>query len=131
MKILCASCEHNPYIKFDGVGDVVLFLGAALKKMGHDVCIVLPKYGFINYVSELETVVRPMIVHMGYRIEFGQLLQMKHGTFQFISLNSIGLLHAMRSIENLGKDIMTIGNTWHSFAGPQSTCVHFEVGHPT
>ncbi|MDR1890906.1 MAG: glycogen synthase GlgA [Puniceicoccales bacterium] len=89
MKILFASSECDPYIKVGGLGDVVPSLAAALKKMGHDVRIVLPKYGSINYVSELETVGGPMIVNMGYGIEFAQLLQTKQGDLPvyFIEFN--------------------------------------------
>jgi glycogen synthase len=118
LKILFTSCECDPYIKVDDLGDIVLSLAAALKKMCHDVRIVLLKYRSINYVSELETVGDHMIVNIGYEIEFAQLLQTKHKVFRFISLNSIAILRTMGPMENLDRDITIIWNDSHSFAAP-------------
>ncbi|MDR2778908.1 MAG: glycogen synthase GlgA [Puniceicoccales bacterium] len=89
MKILFATSECDPYAKVGGLGDVIPSLAAALEKMGHDVRIVLPKYGSINYVSQCETVGGPMIVNMGYGTEFVQLLQTKYRglTIYFIEFN--------------------------------------------
>ncbi|MDR2603020.1 MAG: glycogen synthase GlgA [Puniceicoccales bacterium] len=78
MKILFATPECSPYAKVGGLGDVVPSLAAALQKMGHDVRIVLPKYGSINYVSKCEVVEGLMIINMGYGVEFSQLLQTKY-----------------------------------------------------
>ncbi|MDR0742385.1 MAG: glycogen synthase GlgA [Puniceicoccales bacterium] len=79
MKILFATSECSPYAKVGGLGDVIPSLAAALKQMGHDVRIVLPKYGSINYVSRCKVVEGPMIINMGYGTEFAQLLQTEHG----------------------------------------------------
>jgi starch synthase len=78
MKILIAGSECDPYAKVGGLGDMVASLGVALKKLGHDIRIVIPKYAFINYVSTCEVIGGPMIVNMGYGTEFAQLLRTEY-----------------------------------------------------
>ncbi len=56
MKILMVSSEVAPYAKSGGLGDVVGALPRALVKQGHEVAVVMPKYGCIDekYVSQME-----------------------------------------------------------------------------
>jgi starch synthase len=48
LKILFAASELTPIAKVGGLGDVIGSLPKALKKMGADVRVVIPKYGAIN-----------------------------------------------------------------------------------
>ena len=75
MKILIATSECDPYIKVGGLGDVVSALALELHNSGHDVRVILPKYGSLKYVTECRAIDGPMIVNMGYGIEFAKLLE--------------------------------------------------------
>lgn len=48
MKILFVSAEVYPLAKVGELGDVAYALPKALKKIGHDVKVVMPKYGFMK-----------------------------------------------------------------------------------
>jgi starch synthase len=115
VKILIASSECDPYAKVGGLGDVIPSLGVALKKLGHDVRIVLPKYASINYVSECSVVNdgNPMIVNMGYGTEFAQLLQTEYKSVPvyFIEFNRY---FARPGI--YGEKWQSYGDNWERFA---------------
>ncbi|HZQ05007.1 MAG TPA: alpha-glucan family phosphorylase [Anaerolineae bacterium] len=48
LKILIVASEASPYVKTGGIADVVSELARALKRMGHDVRIALPRYSVIQ-----------------------------------------------------------------------------------
>ena len=71
MKILLVSSECDPYVKVGGLGDVIPALASEMRTLGHDVRIILPKYNSISF--PLVPMGGPMIVNMGYGIEFARL----------------------------------------------------------
>ncbi len=48
MKILFVASEAAPYVKTGGLGDVIGALPRALAKRGHDLLVVVPRYGAID-----------------------------------------------------------------------------------
>ncbi len=52
MKVLIASAEAYPLAKVGGLGDVAGSLPKALKALGHDVRIALPRYGAIRETKD-------------------------------------------------------------------------------
>src|SRR5579871_1423308 len=48
MKILMVASEAAPFAKTGGLADVVGSLPAALKALGHEVAVLLPRYGFMD-----------------------------------------------------------------------------------
>jgi starch synthase len=66
LNVLMVASEMVPFIKAGGLGDVVGSLSLELKKMGHDVRVVIPKYSAINYYNHaISTVLPSMGVWMG------------------------------------------------------------------
>lgn len=66
MKIAMISSECVPFAKSGGLADVVGALPAALKALGHEVIVVMPKYASIDAAKHgLEPFLAPMGVWMG------------------------------------------------------------------
>ncbi|MGK7928974.1 MAG: glycogen synthase GlgA [Spirulina sp.] len=60
MKILFVAAEVAPLAKVGGMGDVVGTLPKILRKMGHDVRIFMPYYGFLNNNPTLDIPDEPL-----------------------------------------------------------------------
>lgn len=71
MKVLFAASESHPFIKTGGLGDVAWSLPRALKKMGVDVRVIIPKYSGIpqDIRSKMKHLV-DFTVPVSYRQQF-------------------------------------------------------------
>lgn len=63
MKILLLASEVSPFVKTGGIADVVSELARALKRLGHDVRVALPRYRVIQ-INGSRRVVESFRVHL-------------------------------------------------------------------
>lgn len=67
MNILFVASEAFPLAKVGGLGDVVSSLALALQNLGHEVSIVLPRYGGIK--APLEATGKSLVIQFGEQTE--------------------------------------------------------------
>ncbi len=79
MKILFVASEAFPFVKTGGLGDVAYALPKALKAMGHDVRVVIPKYSHIHeeYQKDLKFI-KSGTVAMNWRRQYAGLFEAKY-----------------------------------------------------
>jgi len=71
LKIVFIASECAPYAKSGGLADVVGALPQALRSLGHDVIVILPKYSWIdNLHFHLQPFLSPLGVWMGDGLEW-------------------------------------------------------------
>jgi starch synthase len=76
LRILFVSAEVAPYAKAGGLADVAGSLPKALRALGHEVRIMMPRYGRIDRAEhELEPVLESLVVSFPDREEKAQLLE--------------------------------------------------------
>lgn len=137
MKILFAASEAFPFIKTGGLGDVAYALPKALREMGIDIRVILPRYSEIakDYVDNMKKIVE-FKVKLGWRNQYCGLLATEYQgiPFYFIdneyyfkrpnaygdfddgekfSFFSKGILEAINYIEDFQPDVLHC-NDWHS-----------------
>jgi starch synthase len=80
LNILIVASEVEPFAKVGGLADVVSGLSSALRLFGHDVRIVMPRYGSIDlHRFDARTCLEPMGVWMGDAEEWCSVLQAEGG----------------------------------------------------
>jgi starch synthase len=74
LRILMVASEAAPFAKTGGLGDVTGALPRALRALGHDVRILIPRHrGVEEHASEIRTVVPRLAVPLGDRVVEGAL----------------------------------------------------------
>src|ERR1041385_2620572 len=66
MKIAFVASEANPYVKTGGLADVAAALPKALKRRGHDVVLILPRYR----MSKIDERVRPLGLQVAFEFDY-------------------------------------------------------------
>lgn len=87
MKICHITSEISPIAKVGGLADVTLGLSREVQKLGHEVCVILPKYSCLKAkeISELNTYKREFKVFFNSRWYFCHILEAKvHGIQVFL-----------------------------------------------
>jgi starch synthase len=88
MNVLFLSAEATPYVKVGGLGDVAGALPQALRALGADVRLMMPRYGQIDPGKwKLSKIMDNFPVPMDWRTEQCQLLAAPNGHDLFIENN--------------------------------------------
>lgn len=84
MKILLVASEAYPFIKTGGLADVAYALPRALKKLGADVRVIIPKYEDIssNYKNKMKHM-ESFSVNVGWRNQYCGLEYLKYDGIPF------------------------------------------------
>lgn len=79
LSILFTSSEAAPFVKTGGLADVAGSLPIALKKLGHDIRLVIPKYKGIpqEYVNNMQNL-GYIYVDLGWRHQYCGVLKLVH-----------------------------------------------------
>ena len=89
MKVLFAAAEAHLFIKIGGLGDVAYALPKALRRIGIDARVILPKYGSIpeNFKNSMQTIAT-FNVPVGWRNQYGGLQYMEYDGVPFYFIDN-------------------------------------------
>lgn len=89
MKILFVASEAHPFIKVGGLGDVAYALPKALRKLGIDARVILPKYVAIKdeYKKDIDTL-STFNVPVGWRNQYAGLEFMSYDGIPFYFIDN-------------------------------------------
>ncbi|MFL0248471.1 glycogen synthase GlgA [Candidatus Clostridium stratigraminis] len=149
MKILFVASEAHPLIKTGGLGDVAYALPKALRKLGLDVRVIIPKFSEIKqeYKSKMLTLAT-FNVPVGWRNQYGGLQYLEYDGIPFYFLDneyyfkraasygffddgerfayfSRGVLEAVNHMIDFNPDIIHL-NDWHSGMIPPLMKEHYK-----
>lgn len=89
MKVLFAAAEAHPFIKIGGLGDVAYALPKALRRMGIDARVILPKYGSIpDHLKNSMHTIATFNVPVGWRNQYGGLQYMEYDGVPFYFIDN-------------------------------------------
>jgi starch synthase len=75
LRVLMVASEVSPFAKTGGLGDVAAALPRALRALGHDVRVLMPRYrGVERHAAAIRTIVPRLEVPVGDRLVGGALL---------------------------------------------------------
>jgi starch synthase len=89
MKILFVASEAHPFMKTGGLGDVAYALPKALRRLGIDVRVVIPKYSDIkeDFKKKMLTL-STFNVPVGWRNQYGGLQYLEHDGIPFYFIDN-------------------------------------------
>jgi starch synthase len=73
MRIFFVASEANPYCKTGGLADVAAALPKALKRRGHDVALILPRYDFKPIIERARPLEIVVPVEFDHHTQYSQL----------------------------------------------------------
>lgn len=89
MKILFVASEADPFIKTGGLGDVAYALPKALRKLGLDVRVIIPKYlGIKEELRNNMLTLATFNVPVGWRNQYGGLQYLEYDGIPFYFIDN-------------------------------------------
>lgn len=89
MKVLFATSESYPFVKTGGLGDVAYSLPKALKKLGTDVRVIMPKYlSIFEHLKQQMEQVDVFTVPVGWRNQYCGVERLRHEDVEFYFIDN-------------------------------------------
>lgn len=89
VKVLFVASEAHPFIKTGGLGEVAFALPKALRKLGIDIRIIMPKYSPIGEELKMQmTSINSLTVPVGWRNQYVGLRYMEYNNVPFYFIDN-------------------------------------------